>query len=308
MKLQLSRSNKVESSNIDKILEITNLTKKFSDNIAVDNISFIVPKGKCFGLLGPNGAGKTTTIEMLEGILSPTSGSITYKGRKIDHDYRQEVGIQFQHTAIQDFLSVLETLKMFTQFYNETTPVDELIKTCSLENILDRDTRKLSGGQRQRLLLALAILNNPKLVFLDEPTTGLDPQARRNFWQLVNRIKKQNKTVLLTTHYMDEAESLCDEIIIMDHGKIIEQGTPQDLLDENFDGVVISLPNEISIQLKDTKIEYLENNNRVEITTANTEETVKMLLEKKITISNMQIRSPNLEDLFIKLTGNQLRA
>jgi len=298
----------VESSNIDKILEITNLTKKFSDNIAVDNISFIVPKGKCFGLLGPNGAGKTTTIEMLEGILSPTSGSITYKGRKIDHDYRQEVGIQFQHTAIQDFLSVLETLKMFTQFYNETTPVDELIKTCSLENILDRDTRKLSGGQRQRLLLALAILNNPKLVFLDEPTTGLDPQARRNFWQLVNRIKKQNKTVLLTTHYMDEAESLCDEIIIMDHGKIIEQGTPQDLLDENFDGVVISLPNEISIQLKDTKIEYLENNNRVEITTANTEETVKMLLEKKIPISNMQIRSPNLEDLFIKLTGNQLRA
>ncbi len=298
----------MESSNIDKILEITNLTKKFSDNIAVDNISFIVPKGKCFGLLGPNGAGKTTTIEMLEGILSPTSGSITYKGRKIDHDYRQEVGIQFQHTAIQDFLSVLETLKMFTQFYNETTPVDELIKTCSLENILDRDTRKLSGGQRQRLLLALAILNNPKLVFLDEPTTGLDPQARRNFWQLVNRIKKQNKTVLLTTHYMDEAESLCDEIIIMDHGKIIEQGTPQDLLDENFDGVVISLPNEISIQLKDTKIEYLENNNRVEITTANTEETVKMLLEKKIPISNMQIRSPNLEDLFIKLTGNQLRA
>jgi ABC-2 type transport system ATP-binding protein len=202
------------------ILEITNLTKKYSDNIAVNNISFAVPKGKCFGLLGPNGAGKTTTIEMLEGILSPTSGTITYKGSKIDHDYRQEVGIQFQYTAIQDFLSVHETLTMFTQFYNETTPVEDLIKTCSLENILDRDTRKLSGGQRQRLLLALAILNNPKLVFLDEPTTGLDPQARRNFWQLVNRIKKQNKTVLLTTHYMDEAESLCDEIIIMDHGEI----------------------------------------------------------------------------------------
>ncbi|PHS13199.1 MAG: ABC transporter ATP-binding protein [Kangiella sp.] len=293
---------------MNNILEITNLTKKFSDNVAVDDISFVVPKGKCFGLLGPNGAGKTTTIEMLEGILSPTSGSITYKGRKIDHDYHQEVGIQFQHTSIQDFLSVHETLKMFTQFYNETTPVDELIKTCSLENILDRDTRKLSGGQRQRLLLALAILNNPKLVFLDEPTTGLDPQARRNFWQLVNRIKKQNKTVLLTTHYMDEAESLCDEIIIMDHGKIIEQGTPQELLDQNFDGVVISLPSETSIRLKEANIEYLENNNRIEITTQNTEETVKMLLEKTIPITNMQIRSPNLEDLFIKLTGNQLRA
>ncbi|MFT6732741.1 MAG: ABC-2 type transport system ATP-binding protein [Polaribacter sp.] len=289
------------------ILEITNLTKKYSDNIAVNNISFAVPKGKCFGLLGPNGAGKTTTIEMLEGILSPTSGTITYKGSKIDHDYRQEVGIQFQYTAIQDFLSVHETLTMFTQFYNETTPVEDLIKTCSLENILDRDTRKLSGGQRQRLLLALAILNNPKLVFLDEPTTGLDPQARRNFWQLVNRIKKQNKTVLLTTHYMDEAESLCDEIIIMDHGEIIDQGTPQELLDQNFEGVVISLPKEASAQLSDESIVFLESNNRIEIVTNDTEKTVKMLLDKSIPINNMQIRSPNLEDLFIKLTGNQLR-
>jgi len=289
------------------ILEITNLTKKYSDNIAVNNISFAVPKGKCFGLLGPNGAGKTTTIEMLEGILSPTSGTITYKGSKIDHDYRQEVGIQFQYTAIQDFLSVHETLTMFTQFYNETTPVEDLIKTCSLENILDRDTRKLSGGQRQRLLLALAILNNPKLVFLDEPTTGLDPQARRNFWQLVNRIKKQNKTVLLTTHYMDEAESLCDEIIIMDHGEIIDQGTPQELLDQNFEGVVISLPKEVSAQLSDESIVFLESNNRIEIVTNDTEKTVKMLLDKSIPINNMQIRSPNLEDLFIKLTGNQLR-
>ena len=204
-------------------------------------------------------------------------------------------------------MSVHETLTMFTQFYNETTPVEDLIKTCSLENILDRDTRKLSGGQRQRLLLALAILNNPKLVFLDEPTTGLDPQARRNFWQLVNRIKKQNKTVLLTTHYMDEAESLCDEIIIMDHGEIIDQGTPQELLDQNFEGVVISLPKEVSAQLSDESIVFLESNNRIEIVTNDTEKTVKMLLDKSIPINNMQIRSPNLEDLFIKLTGNQLR-
>jgi ABC-2 type transport system ATP-binding protein len=296
-----------KSDNVNNILDINELTKTFSDNIAVNGINFSVPKGKCFGLLGPNGAGKTTTIEMLEGILSPTSGTITYQGRKIDNDYRQEVGIQFQDTAIQDFLSVEETLVMFTQFYNETTPVSELIKTCSLENILDRDTRKLSGGQRQRLLLALAILNNPKLVFLDEPTTGLDPQARRNFWQLVNRIKKQNKTVLLTTHYMDEAESLCDEIIIMDHGKIIDQGSPQELLDQNFDGVVISLPNELQGELKQAEIDFLENNSRVEIITDNTEAMVKKLLENNISINNMQIRSPNLEDLFIKLTGNQLR-
>ena len=166
------------------ILEIHQLTKTFSDNVAVDGISFNVPQGKCFGLLGPNGAGKTTTIEMMEGIIKPTSGEIRYSGRSIDSLYRQEVGIQFQHTAIQDFLTVKETLVMFSKFYDHTIAIEEMIETCSLESILDRDTRKLSGGQRQRLLLALAILNDPKIVFLDEPTTGLDPQARRNFWNI----------------------------------------------------------------------------------------------------------------------------
>lgn len=289
------------------ILEIYQLTKSFSDNVAVDGISFNVPQGKCFGLLGPNGAGKTTTIEMMEGIIKPTSGEIRYLGRAIDSIYRQEVGIQFQHTAIQDFLTVKETLEMFSQFYDKTLSVEELIETCSLELILARDTRKLSGGQRQRLLLALAILNDPKIVFLDEPTTGLDPQARRNFWQLVNRIKQQNKTVLLTTHYMDEAESLCDEIVIMDQGKIIEQGSPQALLAQNFDGVMVSLPKKINEQLNAAGFEFQHNNHRVEITTNAVEKTVKDLLDKNISIDSMQVRSPNLEDLFIKLTGHQLR-
>ncbi len=289
------------------ILEINQLTKIFSDNIAVDRISFDVPQGKCFGLLGPNGAGKTTTIEMMEGIIKPTSGEIRYSGRKIDGLFRQEVGIQFQHTAIQDFLTVNETLQMFSQFYDKTLAIEELIETCSLQSILDRDTRKLSGGQRQRLLLALAILNDPKIVFLDEPTTGLDPQARRNFWQLVNRIKQQNKTVLLTTHYMDEAESLCDEIVIMDQGKIIEQGSPQTLLAQNFDGVMVSLPKQVGEQLTTANFEFKHNNHRVEIATTAVEKTVRNLLEKNISIDSMQIRSPNLEDLFIKLTGHQLR-
>lgn len=289
------------------ILEIYNLSKIFSDNIAVDGISFNVPQGKCFGLLGPNGAGKTTTIEMMEGIIKPTSGEIRYSGRTIDSLYRQEVGIQFQHTAIQDFLTVKETLVMFSKFYERTIAVEEMIETCSLESILDRDTRKLSGGQRQRLLLALAILNDPKIVFLDEPTTGLDPQARRNFWQLVNRIKQQNKTVLLTTHYMDEAESLCDEIVIMDQGKIIEQGTPQALLEQNFEGVMVSLPKLVGEALKDAGFDFQQNNHRVEIATNAVEKTVRDLLEKHIAIDGMQIRSPNLEDLFIKLTGHQLR-
>ena len=289
------------------ILEINQLSKIFSDNIAVDGISFNVPQGKCFGLLGPNGAGKTTTIEMMEGIIKPTAGEIRYSGRAIDSLYRQEVGIQFQHTAIQDFLTVKETLEMFSKFYDKTLTVEELIETCSLESILDRDTRKLSGGQRQRLLLALAILNDPKIVFLDEPTTGLDPQARRNFWQLVNRIKQQNKTVLLTTHYMDEAESLCDEIVIMDQGKIIEQGTPQALLKQNFDGVMVTLPKQVNEQLIAAGFQCQQNNHRVEIATNKVEESVRELLEKNISIDGMQIRSPNLEDLFIKLTGHQLR-
>jgi len=289
------------------ILEIKQLTKTFSDNIAVDSIDFVVPSGICFGLLGPNGAGKTTTIEMIEGIIKPTSGEISYCGNTINSAYRQEVGIQFQDTAIQDFLTVEETLKMFASFYHKTVPINELIETCALEAILNRDTRKLSGGQRQRLLLALAILNDPKIVFLDEPTTGLDPQARRNFWQLVNRIKKQNKTVILTTHYMDEAESLCDEIAIMDQGKIIEQGAPVDLLAKHFDGVIVSLPTSLTEQLSATGIDFSENNSRLDITTLKVDQLVRSLLSAKLSLDGMQVRSPDLEDLFIKLTGHKLR-
>jgi len=289
------------------ILEITQLSKHFSDIIAVDEISFVVPQGICFGLLGPNGAGKTTTIEMMEGIIKPTSGIISYDGRGIDSRYRQEVGIQFQDTAIQDFLTVKETLQMFSKFYDKTEPIANLIETCALQSILDRDTRKLSGGQRQRLLLALAILNDPKIVFLDEPTTGLDPQARRNFWQLVNRIKQQNKTVILTTHYMDEAESLCDEIVIMDQGKIIEQGSPQSLLSKHFEGVIISLPKSIQSDLENSNIEYQNNNNRLDILTTDVEHSVRELLECQLSLDGMQVRSPDLEDLFIKLTGHKLR-
>ena len=292
---------------MSNILEVKNLTKQFSDNTAVDNISFNIRQGVCFGLLGPNGAGKTTTIEMMEGILKPTSGEIFYSGQKINDSYRQDVGIQFQHTAIQDFLTVKETLLMFAKFYHKTLPIKNIIDTCALDSILNRDTRKLSGGQKQRLLLALAILNDPKIVFLDEPTTGLDPQARRNFWQLVDRIKQQNKTVILTTHYMDEAESLCDEIVVMDNGKIIEQGIPQKLLSEHFSGVIVSLPHDNIELLKKAEIECSSKNNQVEIMTSEVDATVRKLLRIDVSLEGMQVRSPNLEDLFIKLTGHQLR-
>lgn len=293
---------------MDNLLQIKNLTKRFSDTTAVNEISFNVPKGKCFGLLGPNGAGKTTTIEMLEGILKPTSGTILFEQKPIDQSYYQKIGIQFQHTAIQDFLSVKETLHLFSNFYQQTLPIDSLIELCALNEIIDRDTRKLSGGQKQRLLLALALINNPKLLFLDEPTTGLDPQSRRNFWQLINNIKARNKTVLLTTHYMDEAESLCDEILIIDKGKIIQQGTPQALLKEHFKGSIVSLPYALKDLLKKKKIEFTTHNNHVEIQTVDIDTSIKILLENDIALDDLQVRSPNLEDLFIKLTGHKLRS
>lgn len=289
------------------ILQIKNLSKHYSKTVAVDDISFSVQEGQCFGLLGPNGAGKTTTIEMMEGILSPTSGEILFEGKPIDKDYYQGVGIQFQHTAIQDFLTVKETLAMFANFYKQSLPASQLIEMCALEEIVDRDTRKLSGGQRQRLLLALAMLNDPKIIFLDEPTTGLDPQSRRNFWRLIDNIKSQNKTILLTTHYMDEAETLCDDIVIMDRGKIAQQGTPIELLSDHFNGVLVTLPAENENRLNGIPLKSLRNNQIIEIMSESVDSTIRLLLENDIPLDGMQVRSPNLEDLFIKLTGHQLR-
>ncbi len=217
------------------VIEIRNLIKHYSAIQAVKGISFVVQEGTCFGLLGPNGAGKTTTIEMMEGILLPTSGDVLYRGSSLDDHFRERAGILFQKTALQDHLTVGETLRLFHSFYRQTMDLAEVSRLCALQEILDRDTRQLSGGQRQRVLLAIAMVNDPDILFLDEPTTGLDPQARRNFWDLARLIKQQGKTVILSTHYMEEAYALCDEVAIMDHGVIIAQGGPDQLLKEHFD-------------------------------------------------------------------------
>ena len=192
------------------LLETRALTKHFRGVAAVNGIDLAIPAGRCFGLLGPNGAGKTTTVEMLEGICTPSSGEIRYRGAPLDARFRQDIGIMFQSTALQDFITGRENLRMFARFYRRSLPLEELVEACTLNEFLDRDTRKLSGGQRQRLLLAIALVNDPDLLFLDEPTTGLDPQARRNFWDLIQRIKARGKTIVLTTHYMEEAYQLCD--------------------------------------------------------------------------------------------------
>jgi len=285
------------------------LTKKYKDVIAVNDISFNVKQGHCFGLLGPNGAGKTTTIEIMEGIIAASSGSVVYKNqdKEVDNNISQQIGIQFQHTALQDFLTVKETLNLFAAFYQHTLAQKEIIELCDLSDFLDRDNRLLSGGQRQRLLLALALINDPEIIFLDEPTTGLDPHARRNFWQLIKNIKAQNKTIILTTHYMDEAEQLCDDIVIMDQGKIIEAGTPHQLLNKHFKDVFIYLPEK---QVPSTLVEqnqWSTLSGRVEISTSDVEKTLAMLMENKVSLEGLHVKSANLDDLFLHLTGHSLR-
>lgn len=289
-------------------ISVDKLTKQYKDICAVDNVSFEVKTGHCFGLLGPNGAGKTTTIEIMEGIILPTSGQVLYQGEKVDRNTAQKIGIQFQHTALQDFLTVKETLNLFASFYQHTIAQEQLIDLCDLGDFLNRDNRLLSGGQRQRLLLALALINDPDIIFLDEPTTGLDPHARRNFWQLIKNIKAQDKTIILTTHYMDEAEQLCDDVVIMDQGQIIESGTPHQLLDKHFNEVFIYLPKDKVKQELVIEQAWKILNDRVEIKSKNVEQTLGLLMQHKVSLDGLHVKSANLDDLFLKLTGHSLQA
>jgi ABC-2 type transport system ATP-binding protein len=290
------------------IIEVRDLVKQYPATTAVAGVSFSVPPGICFGLLGPNGAGKTTTVEIMEGILPPTSGEVRYRGEPLGARFREEAGILFQKTALQDFLTVRQCIALFRGLYDRGLDVDEVIRLCALEKLAGRDSRKLSGGQQQRLLLAIALVNDPAVLFLDEPTTGLDPQARRNFWELVGSIKAQRKTIILTTHYMEEAELLCDEIVILDRGRIVAQGPPRRLLREHFAEVLLELPRpEFPAEARRLPLRILEASDRVEITTDDLEETLRLLLAAKVPLTNLRIRPANLEDLFLELTGRELR-
>lgn len=288
------------------VLEARELVKHYPRVRAVDAVSFEVQQGSCFGLLGPNGAGKSTTIEMLEGLLEPSSGEVLFRGAPLGGHYRERVGIQFQSTALQERLTSRENLRFFSALYPRSRPLDELIALCRLEEFLDRDSSKLSGGQRQRLLLAIALVNEPEVLFLDEPTTGLDPQARRNFWDLVQGIKAQGKTIVLTTHYMEEAYLLCDEIVIIDHGKIIARGSPAALLAEHFDDSVLELPVAEASKLGDG-VDYKHKGDVVEIHTPDINATIGRLLAVGASLNHLRIRQRTLEDLFLELTGRELR-
>jgi ABC-2 type transport system ATP-binding protein len=291
------------------VLEVRDLVKQYPGVRAVDGVSFAIAQGQCFGLLGPNGAGKTTTVEIMEGVTKPTAGEVLYHGEPLGARFRAEAGIQFQKTALQDFLTVRETLALFTGLYARRRDVDELIRTCALEQVAGRDNRKLSGGQMQRLLLAIALANDPRVLFLDEPTTGLDPQARHAFWELIRSAKSEGRTVLLTTHYMEEAYFLCDVVAIMDRGRIIAEGPPSRLLAEHFDDVVLELPREdFRLDPAGFPLPVLVASDRVEISTGDVEAALRALLERGVPLKQLRIRPRNLEDLFLELTGRELRA
>jgi ABC-2 type transport system ATP-binding protein len=290
------------------MLEIKNLVKKYNGVAAVDGISFAIDQGTCFGLLGPNGAGKTTTIEVIEDVIRPTSGDILYKGKSRSNSFKDEVGIQFQSTALLSQLTVRETLQTFQNLYRNSVRVDDLVQMCYLAEFQNQYNDKISGGQRQRFLLALALINQPELLFLDEPSTGLDPQARRNLWNLVQQIKEEGKTIILTTHYMEEAQYLCDEVAIMDYGKIIARGSPAELIRSHSPEMIVILPkNQFVLESDQISMPIRQVNDTIELKTNDVNACLNMLMTNGVDLAELTIRSPNLEAVFLNLTGRQLR-
>ena len=290
------------------IIQAIGVTKQYGRVTAVDHLDLSVPQGICFGLLGPNGAGKTTLIEIIEDIISPTSGELRYRGNPRSASFREEIGIMFQQTALLGFMTIEETLRTFQALYHRTYDVEKLIRLCHLGDIRKQLNDKISGGQRQRLLLALALINQPELLFLDEPSTGLDPQARRNLWDIVKRIKLEGKTIILTTHYMEEAQHLCDIVAIMDKGKIIAQGRPDELIDRYTSGVKIVLPQD-ALSESGAELPYRAaiEEGYLAIQTEDMNTAIESLLSKGVDLTYMSVHNPTLETVFLNLTGRQLR-
>jgi ABC-2 type transport system ATP-binding protein len=304
------------------VVRCKDLRKTYEGKVeAVRGLDVTIYAGQCFGLLGPNGAGKTTTIEILEGLLAPTSGEVEILGHTWKHDsraLREMIGISLQETRLSEKLTVRETVELFAGFYKQSRPVDQVLAELSLTEKADARVGKLSGGQKQRLAIATALVSSPRMLFLDEPTTGLDPQSRREVWDIVRRFQQSGGTVLLTTHYMDEAERLCDYISIIDHGKVIADGTPAELISgvgghhrvefaleaENLDGVDLwrSLPGVGGVH------------HDAGITALTVEEphlTIPALLatvnQRGWKLSQLTTRQSSLEDVFVNLTGRHLR-
>lgn len=301
------------------IIIVKNLTKKYGDFTAVDDISFNVGRGELFGILGPNGAGKTTTLEMLEGLKPITGGQVDFDGLDVQHHTRQvksQIGVQLQASSFFDHLNLKELIETFASLYGRRVDAVALLKQIQLDDKWKSQVKELSGGQKQRLSIAVALVNDPKVLFLDEPTTGLDPQARRNMWDLIMAIKKKGKTIILTTHYMEEAEVLCDRIAIMDHAKIITLDTPVGLLKHADVGSTIefkvnNLPPEGAMRALPGVVKDEQLDHGYKLLTNDPEKTLPALFEYEVThnfkIFELQLHQATLEDVFLKLTGRSLR-
>jgi ABC-2 type transport system ATP-binding protein len=300
-------------------IEVSHLTKRFGALTAVDDISFAVQSGETFGVLGPNGAGKTTTLEMIEGLTPPTAGQIHVEGidvRKNPAAVKSIIGVQLQASSFFDKLTVAELIVTFAALYNRRVDVDRLLADVQLTEKAGSTAKELSGGQRQRLSIAAALVNDPKVLFLDEPTTGLDPQARRNLWELIQQIKQGGKTVVLTTHYMEEAEILCDRIAIMDHARIIALDTPAGLLASSGIGSRIEFNTSGSVEENTfgqlAGVVGLERNNGSFCAiTSDSQATLDALFALArggaVKLEELAVRRATLEDVFLKMTGHQLR-
>jgi len=303
-----------------KVIRVKNLTKKFGDLVAVDNISFEVNKEEIFGILGPNGAGKTTCLEIIEGIQKPTSGQ-TYLLNMDTHKnldkVKAKIGVQLQASSYFDNLNLKEILKLFGSFYNIEVDADKLLSIVGLKDKKKSLVRQLSGGQKQRFSIGATLVNNPDIVFLDEPTTGLDPQARHNIWDFIKQINQEGKTIIITTHYMEEAQELCDRVAIMDLGKIIALDTPLNLINK------IKVSGRINFKINreiDTKVfkdiegvfEVSKNhNNMYHLKVSSGLKVLPKLIDlaksQNFKIEDEEVLHADLEDVFLELTGKELR-
>ena len=301
------------------ILQVENLVKRYGDVEAVRGVSFSVEEGEVFGLLGPNGAGKTSTVEVMEGLRVPDGGRISVCGidpQKNPTGLKHEIGATLQSTSLPDKLKVGEALRLFAGFYKRTRNPDDLLRRFGLEEKRNAFYNQLSGGQKQRLALAMALVNDPRVLFLDEPTAGLDPQVRREIYDIIEELKREKKTIVLTTHYIEEAEKLCDRVAIVDHGKVIATGTPRQLKERSgnttrievrlakpaLNGVLKTLDGVVDMrQLADVYVLHCQKTAPAIVA------LVKHLEAENNELVSLEIATPSLEDVFIELTGRRLR-
>ena len=308
-----------EDKNTDNIIEVNNLEKKYGAVNAVNGVSFNVEKGEIFGILGPNGAGKTTTVEMIEGLRKPNAGSIkicNIDALKEPQLIKEIIGVQLQTTSLYDGIRVKEAIELFGSYYKKSLPSEQIMEEVSLIEKKNSPVNKLSGGQKQRLSVGLALVNDPEIIIMDEPTTGLDPQARHNVWNIVEKLRERGKTVLITTHYMEEAEQLCHRLVIIDQGKIIAMDTPDNLI--NKAGLATSIEFTTSKELNGlaNNIPGLQKVNhgsssKYSVNTKKVAELLKDLTnicyDNHIDLTNISVRQATLEDVFLAMTGRKLR-